>query len=64
MILQDELSIHCPYCGEQQWILIDPSVESQKYIEDCQVCCQPMEIRAICIPGLEPEVQVAHQDEG
>ena len=38
----DEKEIACPYCGETIGILIDPSVPHQNYIEDCQVCCQPI----------------------
>ena len=26
-------------------ILVDGSVEEQQYIEDCEVCCRPMDIR-------------------
>lgn len=33
-----------PYCGESIEILIDGSVYQQNYIEDCQVCCQPMTV--------------------
>jgi len=40
-----EKTIYCPYCGEMISILIDASVESQQYIEDCQVCCRPIDIR-------------------
>ena len=40
-----EKTIYCPYCGEKISILIDASVESQQYIEDCQVCCRPIDIR-------------------
>jgi len=36
--------IDCPYCGEQLEILVDNSTGSQRYIEDCQVCCAPIEI--------------------
>lgn len=32
----------CPYCGESIDILLDLSVPDQEYIEDCQVCCQPI----------------------
>jgi len=42
LIETQTLEISCPYCGETIEILIDPSVESQSYIEDCQVCCRPM----------------------
>lgn len=34
--------LHCPYCGEPIEILVDTSVASQSYIEDCQVCCCPI----------------------
>ncbi|MFD2517828.1 CPXCG motif-containing cysteine-rich protein [Salinimicrobium flavum] len=36
----------CPYCGEDISMLLDPSVTVQKYIEDCEVCCNPIEINA------------------
>ena len=34
--------IHCPFCGSQIELVIDCSVPFQKYIEDCEVCCQPI----------------------
>lgn len=36
----------CPYCWEEISVLLDPSVSGQRYIEDCEVCCNPIEIRA------------------
>ncbi len=33
----------CPYCFESISILVDPSESAQKYIEDCEVCCNPIE---------------------
>ncbi len=39
-----ERRIHCPYCGEPLTIVVDTSADSQSYVEDCQVCCQPMQI--------------------
>jgi hypothetical protein len=41
----DEHSIRCPYCREPQTLLLDPSVGTQEYVEDCQVCCQPILLR-------------------
>jgi hypothetical protein len=37
--------IDCPYCGEPLEITVDSSVGRQDYIEDCQVCCQPIQFR-------------------
>ncbi len=36
--------VDCPYCGEPIELLVDTSVEQQDYIEDCSVCCRPMEL--------------------
>ncbi|TVZ41090.1 Cysteine-rich CPXCG [Alteromonadaceae bacterium 2753L.S.0a.02] len=33
----------CPYCAERIEIVIDGSVEEQSFIEDCQVCCRPIQ---------------------
>ncbi|MEE9258697.1 MAG: CPXCG motif-containing cysteine-rich protein [Nitrospinaceae bacterium] len=34
----------CPYCGESISMLLDVSAREQQYIEDCEVCCRPIEI--------------------
>ncbi|HTC52532.1 MAG TPA: CPXCG motif-containing cysteine-rich protein [Steroidobacteraceae bacterium] len=43
--------VHCPYCGEPFETLIDLSGGSQAYVEDCQVCCQPIEFRVAVDPA-------------
>lgn len=35
----------CPYCWETISILLDPSVNKQTYVEDCEVCCNPIEVK-------------------
>ncbi|MGA2214430.1 MAG: CPXCG motif-containing cysteine-rich protein [Bryobacteraceae bacterium] len=35
----------CPYCFEQISMVLDTSVKGQTYIEDCEVCCHPIEVR-------------------
>lgn len=37
-------NIECPYCDQNIELLIDCSVAHQQYIEDCQVCCRPIEL--------------------
>ncbi|HEV7966690.1 MAG TPA: CPXCG motif-containing cysteine-rich protein [Candidatus Acidoferrales bacterium] len=34
----------CPYCGEEISMVLDVSVRRQSYVEDCEVCCNPIEI--------------------
>jgi transcription elongation factor Elf1 len=39
-----EVSIECPHCGELFVTTADLSEGSYTTVEDCQVCCRPMEI--------------------
>lgn len=34
----------CPHCWESVSMLLDNSVYNQSYIEDCEVCCNPIQI--------------------
>lgn len=34
----------CPYCSSRISVLVDISLEKASYIEDCEVCCSPMQI--------------------
>jgi len=44
-------SIVCPYCGESNEVIIDVSEGQHDYIEDCQVCCRPIELRLTWFGG-------------
>jgi transcription elongation factor Elf1 len=34
----------CPHCWEEISMLLDASIANQTYVEDCEVCCNPIEI--------------------
>jgi hypothetical protein len=37
----DEFFI-CAFCFQKNSVFVDPSGgENQRYVEDCQICCQP-----------------------
>lgn len=38
------ITVQCPFCGESIDTMMDLSAGSFRYIEDCQVCCQPIEL--------------------
>ena len=40
----EEHFFQCPYCWETISMLLDSSVRDQMYIEDCEVCCRPIEV--------------------
>ena len=44
-------------------VLLDASVPHQNYIEDCQVCCRPIELDVTVGHDGEPLVVVTHENE-
>jgi len=55
-------NLDCPYCGEKIQLVIDCSIVTQEYIEDCQVCCRPINI-LINIDGENIQVSLTHENE-
>ena len=43
----EEHFFQCPYCWEEISMLLDTSGRNQTYIEDCEICCNPIEINPI-----------------
>jgi hypothetical protein len=60
--LHEEL-IGCPYCGESITILIDPEDIGQEYIEDCQVCCRPINFSVSSEVDEDPVVSVRAEND-
>lgn len=58
-----QVAIDCPYCGETIDILIDCSIPYQSYIEDCQVCCRPINLNVVVDEEAEPVVTATHEDQ-
>jgi len=57
------VSSECPYCGEPLTLAVDESAgRRQDYVEDCAVCCQPIEVQ-VALAGGEAEVSVRRQDD-
>jgi len=42
----------CPHCWETISMLLDNSISRQSYVEDCEVCCNPIQIN-IAFSSLE-----------
>lgn len=46
MELLEDCAIRCPYCDEEISVCVDCSAGTQDFIEDCAVCCRPIELHA------------------
>jgi hypothetical protein len=40
---EEFVPVQCPYCGERLETRVDLTADEPSYIEDCQVCCRPIE---------------------
>lgn len=52
---------YCPYCGEEIELLVDPSIAEQMYVEDCEVCCRP--INVVIRVSIEGDIELTVRDE-
>ena len=60
----EEIAVDCPYCGENFETVADISGGDQDYIEDCPVCCRPIEFQVrVDAQGELLEVNTFSQDE-
>jgi hypothetical protein len=41
---EEFVAFQCPYCGERLETAVDITAGEREYIEDCHVCCRPIEL--------------------
>lgn len=59
----ESVLVQCPYCWEMLDVSVDPSVQEQEYVEDCQVCCRPIVIHVAFDDDLTPHVDARAENE-
>jgi len=57
------MQVQCPYCWESFEVMIDHCGENQQYIEDCQICCQPINFNILVGEMQEVQVSVSAENE-
>lgn len=59
-----EIETTCPACGEEVTLLVDETAgRRQAYVEDCWVCCRPMQVLVTVHAVDEVDVEVRSTDE-
>jgi cysteine-rich CPXCG protein len=43
--------VACLHCGEVFLVQVDTSEAEQSLVEDCAVCCRPIQLNVRCRPG-------------
>jgi len=62
VMLEQTVNVSCPYCGEWIDLRVDLSAGSQAYVEDCSVCCQPIDVTVDIDAQGACQVDVARSD--
>lgn len=54
----------CPYCGSDNYLPLDVSAgKRQKFVVDCEICCQPIAIELKLNSGSGPEIIARRENE-
>jgi hypothetical protein len=63
MFNERELFFVCPYCLQEISFLVEELYGNQSYIEDCEVCCQPIQITYTAEDGEILDFQTERADD-
>ena len=56
----EDTMVNCPSCGEAVALAVDTSAgDEQEYVEDCAVCCRPMDVFVRCRPGVLMSISIS-----
>jgi transposase-like protein len=59
--MQETAPVQCPYCGQTCEVELDPTVASQRFTTDCEVCCRPFSVHAECEAGEVQSVEATEE---
>jgi hypothetical protein len=60
-VQDDDFLVTCPYCGEQIEIYVEPDVRGT-FIQDCEVCCNPLRLRVVRSKAGKRALEVTRAD--
>ncbi|WP_345785704.1 CPXCG motif-containing cysteine-rich protein [Pelagicoccus sp. SDUM812002] len=64
MNLEQDRNVACPYCGESIGLVVDCTIPIQEFVEDCQVCCRPIQFRiSVAEDGEIEDLRAMSEDE-
>lgn len=56
--MEDAIEFRCPHCWQRNVLALDPGVPGASVIQDCEVCCNPIEISYRVVDGAIADVEV------
>lgn len=62
MLATEVSRVSCPYCGESFDIVVDCSIAEQSYIEDCYICCKPINFNIRITDNDGIQIEALHEN--
>ena len=60
----EQEKFQCPYCGSENYLDIDTYFDScQNFVQDCEVCCNPIAIEAVIRAGEILDLKIRRENE-
>ncbi len=59
MDLLDDVEVMCPHCGEMFAISVETAFPVSIFVEDCAVCCRPIQFVVRCAEGAVESVDTS-----
>lgn len=59
--MEEFAKVQCPFCGQAFDVPVDAGIAQQCFTTDCEVCCRPFEVRAVCEAGEVVSVEVSSE---
>lgn len=63
LVSVETVDVDCPNCGRALELIVDCSAGSQDYVEDCEVCCRPIQVTVQIDPDGFPLVTTRREDD-
>ena len=60
--MEEECFFTCPYCWQRISMMLDTSVSNQTYVEDCEVCCNPILLRIKMHEGAVTDIEAFREN--
>ena len=59
MNISSDIDVQCPYCGEENSLRVEAFQDEYSTIEDCTVCCRPIQFYVTFEDGEIMDVEVS-----
>lgn len=46
-MIEEDIAFTCPHCWQRVTMRVDTSAGSSDFVQDCEACCNPLEVSVV-----------------